>query len=213
MTRLWQGIAAVACAMLLAGCCYKPCAYDPITGVMYGGGLEPCCCGPLDPFCWFCNGCEQPLYASCWPAGGACSSGCATNCCLPMPAGCCQGAAYGGLNCGPHTVLPSPAYGGVVPPGARLDGGFVYGGPIIDGGTVIRPDGMIETSPGTAEPSATSPSNSRPSETPPPAPPAEDGRSGAVVPWPMLPPSAGQPAAAHPARFQSSNGRWIPARR
>jgi hypothetical protein len=218
MKRICHLVAALALAGLLAGCCYKPCAYDPITGVMYGGGLEPCCCGPLDPFCLFCNGCEQPLQPSVWPGGcGGCFSGCGSG----WGAGhgnCCQSVPPGGLNCGPHTVMPAPGYGGVLPPGAQMGGNVVYGGPmmggqIIDGGTVIRQDGMIEPSPHQQK----QPSNGTPSapgsSSPPPTPTAEDETSGAIVPWPMAPPSASQQPAAQPARFQSHNGRWIPAHR
>jgi hypothetical protein len=202
--------AAIAFSVLLAGCCYKPCAYDPITGVMYGGGLEPCCCGPLDPFGLFCNGCEQPLQPSCWPSGcGGCFSGCGSSPC----GGCCQGF-NGGLNCGPHAMMAPPAYGGVVPPGAYAGGGVVYGGPMVDGGTIIRQDGMIEAGRGAAtQPSNAAPSTSAAPSSPPAAPPADDEASGAVVPWPMAPPSARQQPVMQPARFQSYNGRWIPARR
>lgn len=211
MKRICQAAAALALTVLVAGCCYKPCAYDPITGVMYGGGLEPCCCGPLDPFCLFCNGCEQPLQPAFWTGGcGGCFSGCGAGGWGAAAGGCCQ---TGGLNCGPHTVLPSPGYGGVLPPGAHLNGSVIYGGTIVDGGTIIHQDGMIEPAPGNpAQPSTSAPPDSAAPATPPPAPPAEDEQSGAVVPWPMAPPSARQPAA-RPARFQNYNSRWIPARR
>jgi len=49
----------IACLCLLlalatTGCCYRPGFYDPQSGLAYGGGWEPCCGGPFDPFGFWC---------------------------------------------------------------------------------------------------------------------------------------------------------------
>jgi hypothetical protein len=50
----------------LTGCCYQSGYCDPMTGVYNSGYWAPQCGGPLDPFCFSCNG-----YPS-WNSYGQC---------------------------------------------------------------------------------------------------------------------------------------------
>ncbi|MBW3543584.1 MAG: hypothetical protein KY476_25315 [Planctomycetes bacterium] len=209
MYRTFAAAALVVLSGSLVGCCFKPVTYDPVTGVMYGGGLEPCCCGPLDPFCLFCNGCEQPLYPRFWPwhLWGGCGLGQGFGCGMGCGAGCGLGcepvadcACGGGCHCGsPHTVLGAPPYGGGYYP-QPMPGPAYWSDPAM-----MAPPAGVQSYPsiqGGGQP------------VPQPAPPEqpEDSGTGLIVPDPVAPPSAVKQAPSQPQSIQGQS-RWIPARR
>ena len=98
MKRLLQLFAALFLASGLAGCCYSPGYVDQGTGVMYGGGWEPC--HVPNPFALFGSGC--------W--GSPCGGWGVNNFQTP---GCCDSCGTGPYGHYPTAVptIGSPVYG------------------------------------------------------------------------------------------------------
>ena len=99
MTRMTRLVAVLALTTGMVGCVYQPGGYDCRTGLMYGGALRPMCGGPLDPFCSWCDDCDDDgcclsglFRGSCLGGGcrgGSCLSGCD---CMNGPYMCCEPA-------------------------------------------------------------------------------------------------------------------------
>ena len=75
----------------LTGCCYYGGYCDPVTGCYNSGYWAPQCGGPLDPFCFTCNGYPQ------WNTYGQCVD---TSVVAPAaPMGCAATAPYATGDC------------------------------------------------------------------------------------------------------------------
>ena len=119
MNQLLRLGAGLFLAITLAGCCYSPGYYDPVSGVSYGGGLEPC---PLpDPLGLFgCPHCGMPRGwwgpSPGWTAPGCCNicgnavSGCYHD---NVTSGCCP-TPYGADSSLP--TVPADVYEGTIDP-------------------------------------------------------------------------------------------------
>lgn len=55
MRRFGHLAAGLLLMISLAGCCYRPGHYDPVTGMAWGGYWEPCCPGLWHPRFWGCG--------------------------------------------------------------------------------------------------------------------------------------------------------------
>lgn len=176
MKRVLAGYLLTVLAISSVGCCYQGMHCNPQTGMMYGGGLSPCCGGPLDPWCGSQCGASPCGSSPCQVNSGMGDS----DCCV------------GGGNYSPAAVLPSfqPTFRSVPSASCVTP---TFDGAVLPPNYVSPPAGCaVPTVPAVPSQPLTTPSKSpsyEPSDTViAPAPPAAQvTRSSAeiIVPQPM----------------------------